>query len=328
MKIGVMVAQDFWMHFRAIYDELEAHHKLVIYKEGKWPLQLMSDRMNRFIRRRDLTDFMRNNDLVFFEWGEHEFVEATLLPKTCKIVTRIQLHEVWDFVPLANLDHIDHVILVSHAMERKLLAKFPAMSGRTSVIYNGVSLTKFHPEPHPYHGVIGMLNRIENYKREYEMIVTLYQLRRMGYDFTLNIAGSCTEKKYERYEYEVHLLVERLGMQPYVTFSGFVTDTPKWLHNIDIFCSNSISEGLQVALLEAMASGVHCIAHHWDGVEDALPQENIYISEADCIEKLIAYQNLSDNEKHQAGARMRQIACENFDIEKIKEDVRNLVEKV
>jgi len=328
MKVGFVVAQNYWIHLNEIYKEIKNHHTTEIYQDRQVKFSFMSERINRYLSRHGLIRFLQTNDLVFFEWGENLFVAASHLPKSSPIVARLHLHELWDFAPRANLHNIDWIIFISHAMERKFLSRFPEMVGRTSVIHNGVSLDKFQYKPQPFRGVIGTLSRIEPHKGIWGLIISLYQLRQQGYDLVLHIGGTCNEPRYQRYDFEVRQLVKRLNLQSYVIFQGYVNDTPTWFQNIDIFVSNSCSEGLQVALLEAMASGCYCLSHFWDGAEEALPDDHIYITEAELLEKIKSYNDSPDSVKQQEQKKMRAIAVENFDIDKKKIVVCNLIENL
>ena len=327
-KLGVIVAQDYWIHFNDIHNALQAKYKTKIFNERKWPFQLMSTRINQILLKHDLYRFMNQNDILFFEWAEQNFVYATNLPKKTAIIVRLHLHELWDFAPQANWENVEMVILVSFAMQRKFLENFPRMEGRTSVIHNGVRLDRFRPNTCKFQGVIGTLSRIEPHKRIYDLIIVLNELRELGYDLRLVIGGSCTESRYKRYEHEVHLLVKRLQLEPYVTFSGFVKDPPSWFEQLDIFVTHSCSEGLQVALLEAMATSCYCLSHAWDGVEEILPQSNVYYSENQLIEKIITYVNEAEETKHQIKAAMRDIVVEKFNIEERKHDIIRCIEAI
>jgi glycosyltransferase involved in cell wall biosynthesis len=55
-------------------------------------------------------------------------------------------------------------------------------------------------------------------------------------------------------------LVDELKMQKYVLFAGNQADVKPYLHAADIFVLPSETEGMSNALMEAMASGLACIA--------------------------------------------------------------------
>lgn len=62
----------------------------------------------------------------------------------------------------------------------------------------------------------------------------------------------------------------RLGITGSVRFAGRVDDVPGWLRAADVFVLPSLQEGLPNALLEAMASGLPCVATRIGGVVDVV----------------------------------------------------------
>jgi glycosyltransferase involved in cell wall biosynthesis len=62
----------------------------------------------------------------------------------------------------------------------------------------------------------------------------------------------------------------RRGVAPSVVFAGAVDNVPSWLRAADVFALPSRTEGLPVALLEAMASGVACVATRVGGTPEVL----------------------------------------------------------
>lgn len=328
MRIGLVVAQDFWLHFREIHKMLTVHHTVNSFRAPHWPFQMMSERVNRILLDHALRVLLHKNDVVFFEWGEEYFVRATHLQKRASIIVRLHSHELWDFAPRVNWANVDRIILVSSAMERKLLERYPSMAGRTVVIHNGILLSKFTFQPRPFSGTIGTLSRIEPLKRIDGLIIAFHRLHQKGYDLTLHIGGTCTEPRFQRYADEVVFLVKRLGLEKRVIFDGYVDNAADWLQGIDIFVSNSCSEGLQVALLEAMATGCFCLSHAWDGSEEVLPEEHIFFSECELVEKIGSYVQLEDEAKSDLRAEMRRIAEEKFNIEEQKQDICRVIDDV
>lgn len=328
MRLGLVVAQDYWHHFHEIADAIGDGHQTSVFTVSEWPFQLMSSRANRYLLRRELERFLASNDIVLFEWAEEYCVKASELEIGAPIIIRMHSHELWDFAPRINWSSISQVILVSRAMERRLLERYPELTGRTVVIHNGVRLDKFTYSPHPFKGTIGTLSRVEPHKRIDSLVVALHQLLQQGHDLSLRIGGSTNETRYQRYADELALLVRRLDLESNVIFDGQVTDTPEWFKQIDIFVSNSFSEGLQVALLEAMASGCQCLSFAWDGVEEMLPLNNIYLSEAELMDKIREYAQLSNEEKAQQTQALRCIVEDRFNIDDRKHDVCQVVEDV
>ena len=109
---------------------------------------------------------------------------------------------------------------------------------------------------------------------------------------------------------------------------GEIRDSWNWYRDIDIFVSNSYSEGLQVALMEASASGCYALSHRWDGAEEVLPQANLFLTEDGLRDKIVAYCEESELAKRQYLASTRQMACERFDLRNVCNQVRQILEDV
>ena len=94
--------------------------------------------------------------------------------------------------------------------------------------------------------------------------------------------------------------------------------SPERVQNKNIFISNRYWEGQQVALLEAMASGCYSLSHIWAGAEEMLPVDNLYITNGELQTKIIEYCDKSEDEKRKCQARLRDLACDKFDIEQTR----------
>lgn len=70
---------------------------------------------------------------------------------------------------------------------------------------------------------------------------------------------------------------ERLGVHDSVIFMGYRHDIQELLQIADIFCFPSLQEGLPVALMEAMATGLPCVAAKIRGDIDLLGESYAYL---------------------------------------------------
>jgi glycosyltransferase involved in cell wall biosynthesis len=121
--------------------------------------------------------------------------------------------------------------------------------------------------------------------------------------------------------------VVELDLTRHVRFHGNVDDVATWLHDIDVFVSNSYWEGQQVALMEAMASGCYCLGHAWDGIEEMLPSDNIFLTGSGLRTKLTDYALLPEGRKREEQAQMRTIAEERFDEQRMVNQIVGIVER-
>lgn len=123
-------------------------------------------------------------------------------------------------------------------------------------------------------------------------------------------------------------IVEQLGISSKVKFYGHVSDTENWHQNIDIFISNSYSEGLQVVPMEAMASGCYCVVHRWNGAEELVPEEHLYYTNSELRKMILNYYELPDLEKEKQRSKIRTWAVKYFDIEETKLQVQQVIEEI
>lgn len=313
MKLGVVI--DGTDHFISdLLNDWKLRYQLEIFsfKEHHYPFY--EGRINRFRKLLSMRRFLKRNDVIFFEWASELLTIATHLTKASKIVTRLHRYEMYEWVNLVNWEKIDKIILVSNAKKREFISKFPQQEHKIIVSNVSICLDKFQPIIKAFTGNIGILCHLIPRKRVYDLILTFYELSKKKNGLTLHIGGGINPSQEEYYEALLYI-VRALNLEDKVIFYSNVTDTPNWFQRIDIFISNSYSEGLQVAPMEAMASGCYCLSHHWDGADELLPLDNLFFTNSELIEKIIDYCNLSETEKQEKQSEMRAIACEKFDLQ-------------
>jgi glycosyltransferase involved in cell wall biosynthesis len=329
MKLGIAISTlDSWHFFHEIADDLKLYYETKTYRFEWKKFPVFHARTNKTRFRRSFGKFLKDNDVVFFEWASGLLEAATReYPKKCKILTRLHSYELLEWAPKINWEAVDKIILVSEAMRRRFAELYPSQAHKTVVIYNGFSLDKYqYAEHREFHFNLGMLCNILPIKRIYEVVLVIASLKQQGLKPHLRIAGIPVDDL--RYFAAIKSIVYTLDLEDNVVFDGFVTDTPAWLQNIDILISNSYWEGQPVSLLEGMACGCYCLSHHWDGAEEVLPIENLYYFDSELIDKIVAYIDSPTEEKEANRAHMRAIALEKFNIEQTKQKIRGVIHEV
>jgi glycosyltransferase involved in cell wall biosynthesis len=325
MRLGVAI-EETWDFFHEVFADLAEHHQTSLFKRRAINLPVLNGRVGHYCLRQDLKTFMRSNKVIFFEWASELLAAATHLPKTCGIVTRLHRYELYKWANQVNWQAVDRLILVSQAKSREFTACFPEQAHKILVIPEAVSVTRFQPHIKTFNGDIGILCHLKPRKRVYELVLMFYELVQERPDFHLHIGGGRAPGFGEYYEAVKHL-VERLSLQDKVTFYGHISEPPSWYRFIDIYVSNGYSEGLQVAPMEAMASGCYCLSHHWDGADELLPETNLYYTNAQLKELILRYAETSETAREHEKARMRAIVCDKFNVDKTKLQIRRLVEE-
>ena len=65
-------------------------------------------------------------------------------------------------------------------------------------------------------------------------------------------------------------LIQELNLENHFFFLGFREDVPEILSELDVFVLSSVSEGLPLAMLEAMAAGKAVVATRSGGVQEVI----------------------------------------------------------
>lgn len=325
MNIGI-VNLETWAFFKEVYAELERHHTISQFKPHQVNLPVFNERINRSIFQRGLEDFLRTNQVVFFEWASELLAAASHLPKTCVIVTRLHRYEMYQWVNQVNWDNVDRIILVSEAKRQEFATRFPYQAEKLVVIPESIPLEKFPLLDKPYHQDLGILCNLTPRKRVYELILAFagQELDKLG--FHLHIGGG-EHPRFGDYYTALDSLVHKLKLQDKVTFYGHIKDALSFYRNVDIFISNSFNEGLQVSPMEAIASGCYCFSHWWAGAEELLPEENLFLTDIDLRSLIISYDRLSNQAKQLCREKIRNNVVERFDSAKISHQIRAVVEE-
>jgi glycosyltransferase involved in cell wall biosynthesis len=326
MRLGVVI-EETWDFFQEIFLDYSNNYQTSLFKRREVGAPFFYERLNRYLLHHDLTSFMKNQDVVFFEWASELLMTATHLPKTCPIVTRLHRYEMYKWVNLINWTMVDKIILVSQTKQQEFLNRFPDQAKKTVVIPVSISLDNFNLFDRDFAGDIGILCHLTPRKRVYDLILTFFELIKHRDNFHLHIAGD-DHVAHEDYSESLRYLVRDLGINSKVTFYGLVEEPWNWYSKIDIFISNSYSEGLQVAPMEAMACGCYPLVHRWRGAEELVPDENLFFTHQDLISKIMHYSELPDEEKKKIRHKTREFACEKFDIEQAKSRLRTIIEEV
>jgi glycosyltransferase involved in cell wall biosynthesis len=328
MNLGVArPPEDTNSFFPEILADFQAHHQVQQFTERTINSPAFHTRLNRRLYRRDWQAFLQAHDVVFFEWASRYLVDATQLPKTCGIVTRLHRFEMYEWAERVNWDVVDKIILVSQAKQREFNRRFPGHEAKTVVIPEGTSLARFQVEKRPFNGDIGTLCHLRPRKRVYELILAFAELARVRGDVQLHIAGGEAPLLGDYLE-AMHSAVQKLKLQERVTFYGKTSNPEKWYRHIDIFVSNSYSEGLQLAPMEAIASGNYALVHDWDGADELLPPDYLYLTDNELNARISHFCDLPEAERQQHRDRQLAIVHEKFDINQIKTQIRQVVEEV
>ena len=147
--------------------------------------------------------------------------------------------------------------------EQGLKAPIQAIpNGIDTTRFGGANLLSIHERPQD----LIMVGRYAKSKDHITLIEALHQLKQKGVKPKLTLVGSGRK----RYQKEVWDLVDRYELQDQVKFIEYSSEVNKLLLQHKIFVMSSRFEGLNLAVLEAMASGCIVIGSTAVGVKELI----------------------------------------------------------
>jgi glycosyltransferase involved in cell wall biosynthesis len=201
----------------------------------------------------------------------HGNADVYELPRAMEPVTR------------AVLTRADRVVSVSEDLGDYLRNQMGVP--RVTVIPNGVDVELFHPA-HATRAALTLfsISRLVPRKNIHVLIAAVEQLALEGAAVSLVIAGTGPEEERIR-----RLADNSAGA---VRFIGFIDEVRKRsiLADTDVFVQLSTREGLSIATLEALASGVPCVVSNLPGVREPITpgQTGWYVDDPEDVRSVVA----------------------------------------
>jgi glycosyltransferase involved in cell wall biosynthesis len=168
------------------------------------------------------------------------------------------------------------IIAVSDDLRRDIEARTLLDPQKLSVVPNGIDVSLFdRPRTTRIRQqfgwsdrdlLVGCLGNVRPAKGYEHLLQVAARTKSLSLPFRYIIAGQASGALYE----SLLEMRSRLGLDDHVIFLGFVDDPAEFLSNVDIFLSTSVTEGLPVAAIQAMASGLPLVATRCGGYEELI----------------------------------------------------------
>ncbi len=227
---------------------------------------------------------------------------------------------------------IARIIAVSMAVRNDIIQTNRNLSAdKVITVYNGIDIDQFNDAGQtrrearkrlhlPDRGgiIFGTVGRLTKIKNQTLLLKAFAGVYRKYPDSSLFFAGEGPLEAELR-----HLAVE-LNIQKGVVFLGYRQDIPDVLRAYDVFVLPSLSEGLPLALAEAMATGIPVIASKVGGIPEILnsPQLGTMVSPSSMEELASAMERMHDmdeTERNEVGRALRNRVLAGFTKEKMVE---------
>jgi glycosyltransferase involved in cell wall biosynthesis len=180
---------------------------------------------------------------------------------------------------LANrvlLERRDRVVGVGEAVRQALIVNEGIPAGRVRVIYNGVDQGPFgarREDRGPIRQEMGVgaedfvilqVARLDYLKDHATALQALSEVRRRQPHARLVLVGEGPEQD------AIRGLVRRLELEDHVRMLGLRSDVARLLAAADLFLLSSISEGIPLTVIEAMAAGLPVVSTRVGGVPEVV----------------------------------------------------------
>ena len=225
------------------------------------------------------------------------------------------------------------IIAVSHALKLELERECGIPGDKVSVIYNGISLPgsggeedirgRFGIGSHAV--VIGSVARLVPSKGIQHLLDAIPLVRGCCRDACFMIVGAGP------YEEVLKARAKALGVDDHVIFTGYVNPVWDCLDAMDIFVLPTLSEGLGVSVLEAMAMGKPVIASNVGGIPEIIEhgQNGYLVPPGDAAALASAIIRLIENARIRSSFSLkgRERVAARFSAQRMVEDTARLLER-
>lgn len=147
--------------------------------------------------------------------------------------------------------------------------------GEVNTIANAVALDKFKgfirvrdPKDHVNIAMVGRIIALKDY------LIMLQALTLLDGDVREQISVSIAGEGEKEYKEKLINYIQKHNLQNTVRLIGVTDNVPQFLYDADLFVMSSVSEGLPIALTEAVISGLPCIVTDVGGCSEVIARSN------------------------------------------------------
>ncbi|EGZ6883195.1 glycosyltransferase family 1 protein [Vibrio cholerae] len=197
------------------------------------------------------------------------------------------------------IEGIDYTIAISLAVYNSLNVK-EKNSDRVKVIHNGVEdlrcyLDNAQSKLPKKTLKIGMVGRIESWKRQDLFIKAALSLLEKRHDCDFYIVGDCIKKEHLLYKDEV---IKQIGTNPHIHLLGHVDNPFEYMNMFDLIVCPSTNEPFGRVVIEAMALQKPIIGSNSGGITEIITTDTDkqLFSCGDCKELISRIELFLDNQ--------------------------------
>ena len=260
-------------------------------------------------------------DIVWLEWANEMTVFATnQIPEiqNKKVVCRLHSYEIFtQFPDKINWTNIDQLIFVGDHIKRILHELHPNLNinpDKEIIVSNGVDLDKFKFLVHKPGYNLSVLAHI-NYKKDPSAwIQIINKLIEIDNRYKMHVGGDFQDPRYKIY---FDYIKKEMKLENNFILHGWINEVDKFLEDKDYTLSTSIHESFGYNIAEAMARGIKPVILNYSGAKEQWPNELIYNTIDEAIEKITEQTYDSEN--------YRRFIEDNYSLEKQIDSIEQIM---
>jgi glycosyltransferase involved in cell wall biosynthesis len=251
-------------------------------------------------------------------------------------LARLERFRVWPVFPgfdrrtirelIRTIARADAFIANSREVREELVAA-GCPGGKIAHIPNGVDLSRFHPDPAaraadgrrrlglPDGPLVVFAGRLDPQKGLHTLVAAMRSPALAAAGAHLLLLGDGPQRA------DLAQAIERADLADRVLFRGVVEDVAPYLRAGDLFALPTLGEGMPNALLEAMATGLPCVASAVGGCRDVIVdgETGLLVPVEDATAFQAALEALVESAalRERLGAAARQAAVARFGLERM-----------
>lgn len=282
-------------------------------------------------------NLLQNTDIIWCEWlllnaqwySQHKFPHQKLYIRA----HRFEIERKYGYK--VKWERVTNFITVGYFMMEQFIEKFKIPREKVTVINNFIDVNSYaetKEEGSQYNlAMIGIVPKRKGFDHAIDILI---KLKQKDERYKLYIAGKKPEEfanswniPEERAYFEnAYQKIKANNLENSVIFTGWVKTT-ELLQKIGYVLSLSdLVESFHIAPFEGMASGGVGMAIPWEGIEYIYPQETIYSSPEEIVEKIEEFNH--DEAKRNENIKLgRDFVKENYDLPVIWNEISTLLEK-
>lgn len=208
-------------------------------------------------------------------------------------------------------------IAISELVRDSIVKRYRLNIKNIPLVYNGINLERCKiKENYKFNNNLLHIGRFSEQKNHEELLECFAECLKVNSDLKLYLVGNGEKKS------KIEEKVKKMNLQQNVIFMGTMPNCYEIMSKADIFLLPSKWEGMPMTLIEAMATGLVCIAYPVggipnmikDGITGSLPKNPMEMSK--CILKYASNEELRErvgkNARKQSNMFSSDIMCNKY----------------